>query len=146
MRSFFLMALIVLCAMPILASTPEQDMVLIVDEDDGEFSGLEQVSDEEMAQVEGDRVVFEDVVPKSVSVSNLEWHDITVVYGSNGYAIIDWNGQVISDSNHDGSITAEDLVLILNQQGFDPVLSLYEAGAVFCLLESQKIIFNSYFD
>jgi len=49
------MALIVLCAFPVFASTPEQDMVLIVDEGDGEFSGLEQVSDEEMAQVEGNR-------------------------------------------------------------------------------------------
>ncbi len=48
-----LMALIVLCAMPILASTPEQDMVLIVDEGDGDFSGLEQVSDEQLANVEG---------------------------------------------------------------------------------------------
>ena len=49
----FLMALIVLCAMPILASTPEQDMVLIVDEGDGDFSGLEQVSDEQLVEVEG---------------------------------------------------------------------------------------------
>ena len=48
-----LMALIVLCAMPILASTPEQAMVLIVDEGDGEFSGLEQVSDEQLVEVEG---------------------------------------------------------------------------------------------
>ena len=37
----------------IFAGTPEQDMVLIVDEGDGMFSDLEQVSDEEMAQVEG---------------------------------------------------------------------------------------------
>ena len=49
----FLMALIVLCAMPVLAGTPEQDMVLIVDEGDGEFSGLEQVSDEQLVEVEG---------------------------------------------------------------------------------------------
>ena len=51
----FLMALIVLCALPVFASTPEQDMVLIVDEGDGDFSELEQVSDEEMANVEGNR-------------------------------------------------------------------------------------------
>jgi len=31
----------------VFASTPEQDMVLIVDEGDGDFSGLQQVSDEE---------------------------------------------------------------------------------------------------
>ncbi|HPO60558.1 MAG TPA: hypothetical protein PLN45_03320 [Exilispira sp.] len=49
----FLMALIVLCAFPVFASTPEQDMVLIVDEGDGEFSGLEQVSDEQLVEVEG---------------------------------------------------------------------------------------------
>ena len=49
----FLMALIVLCALPVFASTPEQDMVLIVDEGDGEFSGLEQVSDEQLVEVEG---------------------------------------------------------------------------------------------
>lgn len=39
----------------IFASTPEQDIVLIVDEGDEDFSGLEQASDEEMAQVEGNR-------------------------------------------------------------------------------------------
>jgi hypothetical protein len=47
------MALIVLCTMPVFASTPEQDMVLIVDEGDGDFSGLQQVSDEQLAGVEG---------------------------------------------------------------------------------------------
>jgi hypothetical protein len=47
----FLMALIILCAMPVFASTPEQDMVLIVDEGDGDFSRLQQVSDEQLAQV-----------------------------------------------------------------------------------------------
>ena len=57
MRSFFLMALIVLCAMPILASTPEQDMVLIVDEGDGDFSGLEQVSDEELIEIFGNVIL-----------------------------------------------------------------------------------------
>ena len=36
----------------IFASTPEQDMVLIVDKGYGEFSELEQVSDEQMANVE----------------------------------------------------------------------------------------------
>ena len=51
-----LMALIVLCAMPILASTPEQDMVLIVDEGDGDFSGLEQVSDEQMGEIFGNMI------------------------------------------------------------------------------------------
>ena len=40
------MALIILCAMPVFASTPEQDMVLIVDDGDGDFSGLQQISDE----------------------------------------------------------------------------------------------------
>jgi len=49
------MALIVLCALPVFASTPEQDMVLIVDEGDGDFTRLQQVSDEQMAQVEGNR-------------------------------------------------------------------------------------------
>ena len=39
----------------IFASTPEQDMVLIVDEGYGELTGLQQVSDEQMAQVEGNR-------------------------------------------------------------------------------------------
>ncbi|MBP8991608.1 MAG: hypothetical protein KBG82_06480 [Spirochaetes bacterium] len=52
----FLMALIVLCAFPVFASTPEQDMVLIVDEGDGEFSGLEQVSDEEMSEIFGNKI------------------------------------------------------------------------------------------
>ena len=47
------MALIILCAMPVFASTPEQDMVLIVDEADGQLSGLQQVSDEEMKLIEG---------------------------------------------------------------------------------------------
>jgi len=55
-RSFFLMALIVLCAFPVFASTPEQDMVLIVDEGDGEFSELEQVSDEELLNIIGNIV------------------------------------------------------------------------------------------
>ena len=50
------MALIVLCAMPVFASTPEQDMVLIVDEGDGDFSGLQQVSDEQLAGVEGNYI------------------------------------------------------------------------------------------
>jgi hypothetical protein len=48
------MALIILYAMPVFASTPEQDMVLIVDEGDEDFSGLEQVSEKEMAGVEGE--------------------------------------------------------------------------------------------
>ena len=52
----FLMTLIVLCALPVLASTPEQDMVLIVDEGDGEFSELEQVSDEELLNIIGNIV------------------------------------------------------------------------------------------
>jgi hypothetical protein len=47
------MALIILCAMPVFASTQEQDMVLIVDEGDGDFSGLQQVSEEEMKLIEG---------------------------------------------------------------------------------------------
>ena len=52
----FLMTLIVLCALPVLASTPEQDMVLIVDEGDGDFSGLEQVSDEQMGEIFGNMI------------------------------------------------------------------------------------------
>ena len=51
-----LMALIVLCALPVLASTPEQDMVLIVDEGDEDFSGLEQVSDEQMGEIFGNMI------------------------------------------------------------------------------------------
>jgi hypothetical protein len=63
----FLMALIVLCAFPVLASTPEQDMVLIVDEGDGEFSGLEQVSDEKLDDVEGEGVFC----PKTMTVDKI---------------------------------------------------------------------------
>ena len=64
----FLMALIILCALLVFASTPEQDMVLIVDEGDGDFSGLEVVSDEQMAQVEG------NAIPEVVTINEKIWH------------------------------------------------------------------------
>jgi hypothetical protein len=141
----FFISLIVLCAMPVFASTPEQDMVLIVDEGEQDFSGLQQVSDEEMAQVEGDRVIFEEAVPTIGSTNDEDspgavWHDIIVVYGSNGYAIIEWNGWVITDINHDGSITAEDLTEILIINNVDDQLADIYANTVFHNYEYQDFL------
>jgi hypothetical protein len=50
------MALIILCALPVFASTPEQDMVLVVDEGDGDFSGLQQISEEELGEIFGNLI------------------------------------------------------------------------------------------
>jgi len=98
------MALIVLCAFPVFASTPEQDMVLIVDEDDGEFTGLQQVSDEQMAQVEGD--VFHSVADGAgpltkQDVIDLGWVTrISISLGYDGQKLI-----VQATNNCDGTYT-----------------------------------------
>ena len=76
----------------IFASTPEQDMVLIVDKGYGEFSELEQVSDEQMANVE--RNVFHSAADGAGPLTRrdlfeLGWlkeFGVTVGYtGMNGY-------------------------------------------------------------
>ncbi|NLJ05521.1 MAG: hypothetical protein GX435_07475 [Exilispira sp.] len=153
----FLMALIVLCSMPVLAKPiPVFDIIQIslnMDEQflglnqgsDGDLTNLEQVSDEQLANVEGDRVVFEDAVPTLGGTTHPdswdpEWHDIIVVYGSNGYAIIDWNGWVVTDINHDGNITAEDLTIILVENDIDFISAACYSAAAFHMLDYQDLL------
>ena len=51
------MALIVLCALPVFASTPEQDMVLIVDEGDGNGLSIQEISENELSKICGNIIL-----------------------------------------------------------------------------------------
>jgi len=130
-----LIALVLIVSLPVFASTPTQENAPTATSEDGMFLDMAQLSEEELMGVEGNKVVFEDAVVDHIiigSYNNDVKHDIIVEYGQNGYVILEWNGFTITDVNHDGSITAADLALILVESGYcDGATAIGYANHVF---------------
>ncbi|HRT03804.1 MAG TPA: hypothetical protein P5513_07685 [Candidatus Diapherotrites archaeon] len=138
----FLLVLIAFFAIPALAGTPKPENAPAPTSEDTMFLGWQLLSDEELIAIQGNRTIIEDAYYHGIAVpnpnengeySNSGWEDMILLYDGNGhlYGIMDYNGNVFTDFNHDGQITQADVFLTLVHQGYDKWSASKYSGMLF---------------